>query len=259
MLFFVYFWALPFGSGYTLQSFVVLRFTKGFSLLTLTRATQTTNQNYSFMSIIDTTIAFVKQKLQHAEAGHDWFHIERVYKNALLIAKSENCNHEVVQLGALLHDIADSKFHNGDETIGPKTASVFLENQNLTQETIQHVIAIIENISFKGGNFDKKFTSIELDIVQDADRLDAIGAIGIARTFNYGGYKNRQLYNPEIAPNLQMTKEEYKNNEAPTINHFYEKLLLLKDKMNTETGKKIALKRHEFMELFLKQFYEEVS
>ncbi len=209
------------------------------------------------MSIIETTITFVKQKLQNAEAGHDWFHIERVYKNALLIAKTENCNLEVVQLAALLHDIADSKFHNGDETIGPKTAGNFLESQEVAQETIEHVIAIIENISFKGGNFDKKFTSIELDIVQDADRLDAIGAIGIARTFNYGGYKNRQLYNPEIAPNLQMTKEEYKNNEAPTINHFYEKLLLLKDKMNTKTGKTIAENRHAFMETFLEQFYGE--
>jgi uncharacterized protein len=209
------------------------------------------------MSIIETTITFVKQKLQNAEAGHDWFHIERVYKNALLIAKNENCNLEIVQLGALLHDIADSKFNNGDETIGPETARTFLESQKVTPETINHVVAIIENISFKGGNFDKQFSSIELDVVQDADRLDAIGAIGIARTFNYGGFKNRQLYNPEIAPNLQMTKEAYKNSEAPTINHFYEKLLLLKDKMNTKTGKSIAENRHAFMEVFLEQFYGE--
>jgi uncharacterized protein len=209
------------------------------------------------MSIIETTINFVKQKLQNAEAGHDWFHIERVYKNALLIAENENCNLQVVQLGALLHDIADSKFHNGDETIGSKTARDFLESQNAAAEIVNHVIAIIENISFKGGNFDKKFSSIELDIVQDADRLDAIGAIGIARTFNYGGFKNRQLYHPEIAPNLQMTKEAYKNNDAPTINHFYEKLLLLKDKMNTKTGKTIAENRHIFMETFLEQFYSE--
>jgi uncharacterized protein len=209
------------------------------------------------MSIIETTITFVKQKLQNAEAGHDWFHIERVYKNTMLIAKNEKCNLEIVQLGALLHDIADSKFNNGDETIGPKTARTFLESQKVNSETIDHVIAIIENISFKGGNFDKQFSSIELDVVQDADRLDAIGAIGIARTFNYGGFKNRQLYNPEIAPNLQMTKEDYKNSEAPTINHFYEKLLLLKDKMNTKTGKSIAENRHAFMEVFLEQFYEE--
>jgi uncharacterized protein len=209
------------------------------------------------MSLIDNTILFVKQKLQNAEAGHDWYHVERVYKNALLIANAEECNLEIVKLGALLHDIADSKFHNGDETIGPKIARVFLESQNESEVVISHVIAIIENSSFKGGNFEKKFSSKELDIVQDADRLDALGAIGIARTFNYGGYKNRPLYLPDVAPNLHMTKEEYKNSEAPTLNHFYEKLLLLKDKMNTETGKKIALQRHLFMESFLSQFYSE--
>ena len=208
-------------------------------------------------NLIDKTILFVKETLAQAEGGHDWFHIERVYKNALLIAASENCDLEIVQLSALLHDIADSKFHDGDETIGPKTARTFLESENVVQTTIDHVIAIIENISFKGGKVARKFSSIELDIVQDADRLDAIGAIGIARTFNYGGFKNRALYNPEIAPNLSMTKEEYKKNEAPTINHFYEKLLLLKDKMNTETGKQIAQERHRYMEDFLEQFYAE--
>ena len=209
------------------------------------------------MSIIDNTILFVKAKLENAEGGHDWFHIERVYKNALLIAQKEACDITVVKLAALLHDIADSKFHNGDETVGPNTARVFLESENCEEETINHVINIIENISFKGGNFEKKFNSIELEIVQDADRLDAIGAIGIARTFNYGGFKNRALYNPSIAPNLTMSKEEYKNSEAPTLNHFYEKLLLLKDKMNTKTGKKIALERHKYMENFLSQFYAE--
>jgi uncharacterized protein len=209
------------------------------------------------MSIIEKTITFVKQKLHDAEGGHDWFHMERVYKNAILIAKNENCNLQIVQLGALLHDIADSKFNNGDETVGPKIARDFLESENVDQNTIQHVVNIIENISFKGGNFEKKFTSIELEIVQDADRLDAIGAIGIARTFNYGGFKNRQLYNPEILPNLNMSKEEYKNSESPTINHFYEKLLLLKDKMNTKTGKKIAQERHNYMSTFLEQFYNE--
>ena len=208
-------------------------------------------------NLIDKTILFVKKTLAQAEGGHDWFHIERVYKNALLIAASENCDLEIVQLGALLHDIADSKFHDGDETIGPKTARTFLESENVVATTIDHVIAIIENISFKGGKVARKFSSIELDIVQDADRLDAIGAIGIARTFNYGGFKNRALYNPEIVPNLSMTKEEYKKNEAPTINHFYEKLLLLKDKMNTETGKQIAQERHRYMEDFLEQFYAE--
>ena len=209
------------------------------------------------MTIIDNTILFVKQQLENAEGGHDWFHIERVYKNALLIAEGEDCNLTVVKLGALLHDIADSKFHGGDETVGPKTARAFLESQNVSEDIILHVIAIIENISFKGGNFEKKFNSKELEIVQDADRLDAIGAIGIARTFNYGGFKNRPLYNPNIQPNMNMNKEEYKNSESPTLNHFYEKLLLLKDKMNTETGKKIAQKRHNFMMTFLSQFYAE--
>ena len=209
------------------------------------------------MTIIDNTILFVKQQLENAEGGHDWFHIERVYKNALLIAEGEDCDLTVVKLGALLHDIADSKFHGGDETVGPKTARVFLESQNVKEDIILHVIAIIENISFKGGNFEKKFNSKELEIVQDADRLDAIGAIGIARTFNYGGFKNRPLYNPNVQPNLNMSKEEYKNSESPTLNHFYEKLLLLKDKMNTETGKKIAQKRHNFMVTFLSQFYAE--
>jgi uncharacterized protein len=208
-------------------------------------------------SLIETTIQFVKATLAQAEGGHDWFHIERVYKNAVLIAASENCDLEIVQLGALLHDIADSKFHNGDESIGPRTARTFLESEKVEPAIIDHVIAIIENISFKGGKVERQFSSIELDIVQDADRLDAIGAIGIARTFNYGGFKNRALYNPEIAPNLTMTKDEYKNNEAPTINHFYEKLLLLKDKMNTTTGKQIAQDRHRYMEDFLEQFYAE--
>lgn len=209
------------------------------------------------MSLIENTIAFVKEKLKDAEGGHDWFHMERVYKNALLIAEGEECDLTVVQLGALLHDIADSKFYDGDESIGPKTARTFLESQNVAAETIAHVIAIIENISFKGGNFEKTFHSKELEIVQDADRLDALGAIGIARTFNYGGFKNRTLYNPEILPNLNMSKEEYKKSEAPTLNHFYEKLLLLTAKMNTETGKKIAQERHRFMEVFLEQFYAE--
>jgi uncharacterized protein len=209
------------------------------------------------MSLIDNTILFVKQKLENAEAGHDWFHIERVYKNALLIAQDEVCDIQIVKLGALLHDIADSKFNDGDETVGPKVARAFLESQKVSEEIIVHVVNIIENISFKGGNFEKKFNSIELEIVQDADRLDAIGAIGIARTFNYGGFKNRQLYNPEIAPKLNMSKEEYKKSEAPTINHFYEKLFLLKDKMNTKTGKQWAQERHKFMELFLSQFYAE--
>lgn len=207
--------------------------------------------------LINKTILFVKEKLSNAEGGHDWFHIQRVYKNALLIAKGESCDETVIKLGALLHDIADSKFHGGDETVGPKVAREFLESESVSEDIITHVIQIIDNISFKGGNNKKTFSSIELDIVQDADRLDAIGAIGIARAFNYGGFKNRAMHDPQISPKTNMTKEQYKNSQAPTINHFYEKLLLLKDKMNTQTGKEIAKKRHEYMQGFLAQFYAE--
>ena len=207
--------------------------------------------------IIDNTIAFVKETLTHAEGGHDWFHTERVYRNTLLIAKKEPVNGFIVSLGALLHDIADSKFYNGDETVGPKIARAFLFKQNVDSAVIEHVVNIVEHISFKGGNEAQKFKSPELDVVQDADRLDAIGAIGIARCFNYGGFKNRTLYNPDIKPNLSMSKEAYKTSTAPTINHFYEKLVLLKDRMNTKTGKKLALKRHQYMLGFLEQFYNE--
>ena len=211
----------------------------------------------TYPELINKTISFVKAKLENAEGGHDWFHIERVFKNAVLIAKNEDCDVTVVKLGALLHDIADSKFHEGDESVGSKIARDFLESENVDEEIITHVVHIIKNISYKGGNFEKKFSSLELDVVQDADRLDAIGAIGIARAFNYGGFKNRALYDPKIAPNSRMSKEEYKKNDAPTLNHFYEKLLLLKDKMNTDTGKKIAKERHRYMEGFLAQFYAE--
>ncbi|MFL1894282.1 HD domain-containing protein [Aquimarina sp. 2-A2] len=207
--------------------------------------------------VIEQTVAFVKETLIGAEGGHDWFHIERVYKNALRIAKDENVDPFIVALGALLHDIADSKFHNGDETVGPQKAKEFLTALEVAPEVIDHVVKIINNISFKGGNTKQQFKSPELDVIQDADRLDAIGAIGIARCFNYGGFKNRGLYDPEIAPNLSMSKEEYKNSEAPTINHFYEKLLLLKDRMNTETGSRLAHNRHIYMEGYLKQFYDE--
>jgi uncharacterized protein len=207
--------------------------------------------------IIAHTITFVKKELENAEGGHDWFHIERVYKNAILISKTEKVDSFIVSLGALLHDIADSKFYNGDEAIGPKKASDFLNYKKVPEDVIAHVIKIIENISFKGGNKKQQFFSNELAVVQDADRLDALGAIGIARCFNYGGYKNRKLYDPEVKPNLNMSPEVYKASNSPTINHFYEKLLLLKDKMNTKTGKKIAQKRHEYMEGFLEQFYGE--
>jgi uncharacterized protein len=209
--------------------------------------------------IIEQTVSFVQKTLENAEGGHDWWHIHRVWTNARYIAQNEDCDLLVVELAALLHDIADSKFHNGDEEIGPATAANFLNSINVSADIVEHVQQIIRHMSFKA-SFDKAgFHSNELAIVQDADRLDAIGAIGIARAFTYGGFKDREIYNPNIKPNLNMTKEEYKNTTAPTINHFYEKLLLLKDKMNTGTGKRMALQRHNFMEDFLKQFYSEVQ
>ena len=209
------------------------------------------------MEIVETTILFVKSELRNAEGGHDWSHIERVWKTAKHIAQTEKANLLVVELGALLHDIADSKFHNGDEEIGPAKAAAFLSSLSVDEAVISHVVEIVKNISFKGGNEKQVFHSKELDIVQDADRLDALGAIGIARTFNYGGYKGRALYDPTIPPRLNMSKGEYKASTAPTINHFYEKLLLLKDRMNTQTGRKLAEQRHRFMEIYLEQFYKE--
>jgi uncharacterized protein len=211
------------------------------------------------LPLITKTAQFVKESLEGAEGGHDWHHIERVWKNAMRIAKDEillcgELNLEVVELSALLHDIADHKFHGGDSTKGPTIAREFLENEGVDSKVLEQVIDIISTMSFSSG---QEVKSIEGKIVQDADRLDAIGAIGIARTFCYGGFKNREIYNPNIKPNLNMTKDEYKKSEAPTINHFYEKLLLLKDKMNTEAAKKIAKKRHEYMENFLTQFYKE--
>ncbi len=208
-------------------------------------------------AIIAQTAAYVQQVLEHAEGGHDWHHIQRVWSLAKTIAATEIVDSFVVELGALLHDIADSKFHDGNEDIGPELAVQFLQSQQVDAVIISHVEQIIRNISFKGGNVSSNFSSNELAVVQDADRLDAIGAIGIARTFNYGGFKNRALYDPAIPPNLNMTKEEYKKSTAPTINHFYEKLLLLKDRMNTATGKKMAEARHQYMEGFLEQFYAE--
>ena len=207
--------------------------------------------------IITTTVLFVKTTLQNAEGGHDWWHIERVWKNAVTIAEGEKVNLQVVELAALLHDIADAKFNNGDEEVGPAKARQFLQSINVAEEIIEQVENIIRNISFKGGNFTQYFSSQELAVVQDADRLDALGAIGIARAFNYGGFKNREIYNPTLAPDLGMTKESYKKSAAPTINHFYEKLLLLKNKMNTTTGKQMAEQRHLFMETYLEQFYKE--
>lgn len=208
-------------------------------------------------SIIQKTIEYVKATLAEAEGGHDWWHIERVWKLSKTIAQKEEVDLFVVELGALLHDIADSKFHDGDETLGPKKAQAFLNDLGVDQATIIHVVQIIENISFKGGKEKQAFKSPELDVVQDADRLDAIGAIGIARAFNYGGHKGREIYNPNIAPKVDITKKEYKNSTAPSLNHFYEKLLLLRERMNTSTGKLMAEHRHQFLEQYLEEFYQE--
>jgi uncharacterized protein len=208
-------------------------------------------------AIIQKTIDFVKEALSDAEGGHDWWHIYRVWKLSEYIAKTEKVDSFVVNLGALLHDIADFKFHDDDEEIGPRKAREFLSSLNVEEDIMVHVENIIRNISFKGSEHKQKFRSPELDVVQDADRLDGMGAMGIARTFNYGGYKGREIYNPEIKPNLSMTEEEYKNSNATTLNHFYEKNLLLKDRMNTDAGKYIAEHRHKFMEDFLDEFYKE--
>ncbi|MEX0910103.1 MAG: HD domain-containing protein [Candidatus Paceibacterota bacterium] len=212
----------------------------------------------SGMNIIEKTAEYVKSSLTEAEGGHDWFHIERVWNLSKHIGQAEGgVDMVVVQLGVLLHDIADSKFHDDNEDIGPRTAREWLISQEVAIETIDYVENIVRNISFKGNMENQQWTSPELVIVQDADRLDAMGAIGIARTFNYGGHKGRALYDPAIKPNLDMTKEEYKKSTAPTLNHFHEKLLLLKDRMNTITGRKMAEGRHEFMLRYLDQFHAE--
>jgi uncharacterized protein len=210
-------------------------------------------------SIISSTHEYVQESLSSAEGGHDYWHTYRVWQNAIRIQKIEGGNPTIIELASLLHDIADSKFHNGDETIGPRIAREFLTSQNCEDSIIDHVVKIIENISFKGGHKNSDFNSLELQVVQDADRLEAIGAIGIARTFNYGGHKGSLLFDPNHSPQLNMSKEEYKKGGAPTINHFYEKLLLLKDLMNTNTGQAMADQRHEFMLSFLRQFYQEAS
>lgn len=210
--------------------------------------------------IIIKTESFVKETLKGAEAGHDWSHIERVVKNARSIAVFENADLFIVELAALLHDIADSKFHNGDEELGPERSERFLKDLLLPADIIDHVVNIVKHVSFKNElqtHGEQVFDSIELRVLKDADRLDAIGAIGVARAFHYGGFKNRLLYDPSIEPAVNQSKEQYKKSKAPTINHFYEKLLLLKDKMNTQAGRKMAEERHAFMESFLEHFYRE--
>lgn len=208
---------------------------------------------------IEKTIQFVKSSLKNAESGHDWWHAYRVNNISIYIAKKEAVEHLLfpIQLAAFLHDIADSKFHNGDETVGITVASNFLKSINVDPEIVDQVIFVIKHISYKGG-FDRTVNRTQiLDIVQDADRLDAMGAIGIARTFNYGGHKNRPLFDPENPPRLSMTKEEYKLNSNPTLNHFQEKLFKLKSLMNTITAQEMAVSRHTIMEQFVANFLNE--
>ncbi len=208
--------------------------------------------------ILQETADYVKELLSGEGSGHDWWHIYRVWKNAQNIAHQEKgANLFIVELAALLHDIGDHKFYGGDDTVGPRMAREWLTKYRLPETDIAHICTIIKDLSYKGAGTTSEMATLEGQIVQDADRLDAIGAIGIARTFAYGGHKNRTLYDPSIKPELHNSFEDYKASTAPTINHFYEKLLLLKDRMHTETAKCLALKRHEYMEQFLKQFYNE--
>lgn len=211
--------------------------------------------------VTENVVKFVKHKLEGAEAGHDWFHIERVWKLSQFIASKEGGDLQIIELSALLHDIADPKFHNGDEELALKISRDILQENNLEENRIEKVLFIIKHISFKNRkeilSFNENDPVKELKIVQDADRLDAIGAIGIARTFNFGGFKNNLMHHPDMLPKLNMSKEEYKKSDGTTINHFYEKLLLLKDLMNTQTAKQIAEKRHIIMENFLADFLTE--
>ncbi len=206
--------------------------------------------------IIQKTADYIKQEFADDSSGHDWWHIYRVWKNAITICEHENADSFIVQLAALLHDLDDWKFNNAaDET--PHRAKAWLDSLSVDPSVTDAVCRIISHISFKGAGVENKMDSLEGFIVQDADRLDAIGAIGIARAFAYGGYKNRPLYDPDAPPQMHQTFEQYKNSKSATINHFYEKLLLLKDMMNTPTAKRIAEQRHEVMAQYLDQFMNE--
>jgi uncharacterized protein len=206
--------------------------------------------------IIQQTVDYIKQEFQDDSSGHDWWHIYRVWKNAIAICEHEKADRYIVQLAALLHDLDDWKFNEAeDET--PHRAKAWMEQHSVDPFVIDQVCEIIMHISFKGANVENKMNSLEGFIVQDADRLDAIGAVGIGRAFAYGGYKGKPLYDPDQPPHLHENFEQYKNSRSATINHFYEKLLLLKDKMNTTTAKRIAQERHNFMVLFLDKFMNE--
>ncbi|MFO1444709.1 HD domain-containing protein [Bacillus sp. Bva_UNVM-123] len=206
--------------------------------------------------MIKRTEHFVQRTLGNDSTGHDWYHIKRVRSNALYIAERENKgDHFIIEMAALLHDIPDEKLNPSKEA-GERKLAEFLELIQLDQRRSNEIAGIISSISFKGGN-NTKAMSIEAEIVQDADRLDAIGAIGIARTFAYGGSKGQALYDPNIAVRDMMTEDEYRNGKSTSVHHFYEKLLKLKDKLNTNTAKKMAEERHQWMEKFLEQFFYE--
>jgi uncharacterized protein len=207
--------------------------------------------------LVQSTADFVKKKFEKEGSGHDWWHLYRVWQLSKRIAKEEKADSLVTELGALLHDIADFKFHDGDLSAGPRAAREWLQGQGAHEDLVDKVCDIVENVSFKGAAEADKMKSLEGKIVQDADRLDAIGAIGISRVFSYGCQKVKAIHNPDIKPNLNMLFEQYKKGSNSAINHFYEKLLLLKDRMNTEAGKKIAEHRHQYMEGYLKEFYAE--
>jgi len=207
--------------------------------------------------IIEQTRQYVEVQLADDGSGHDWWHIYRVWTLAVKLAEAEGADRTVTELAALLHDIADWKFHDGDETVGPKKARQWLEKLGVDSATIDPVCEIVSTISFKGAGVSTPMRTLEGKVVQDADRLDAIGAQGIARTFAYGGHKNRLIYHPGQKPVLHQSFADYKKNDGHSINHFYEKLLLLKDRMNTATGKKMAEERHLFMQQFLDRFFRE--
>jgi uncharacterized protein len=208
--------------------------------------------------IIDQTADHVKQKFNGEATGHDWWHMSRVWQLSKTIALNESeANLFVVELGALLHDIADWKFHDGDEEAGPIAAREWLSQLRVDEDVIQQIEEIIRTVSFKGAGVDSNMKTIEGKIIHDADKLDALGAIGIARTFAYGGANQRGLYDPADTVELHTDFESYKRNKGASINHFYEKLLLLKDRMYTDTARALAAERHQYMELFLLEFYAE--
>jgi uncharacterized protein len=190
-------------------------------------------------------------------SGHDWFHVARVRSTALTIAREEGADLTVVELAALLHDVADWKFADGDHTAGPRAAREWLQSKNADNNLIEHICQIIAGLSFKGAGVPTPMATLEGQVVQDADRLDALGAIGIARTFAYGGHKGQPMHDPEITPRLHGSFDDYKRGGGTSINHFYEKLLLLAERMNTATGKHLAGERQRFMEQFLEQFLAE--